>query len=82
MAGAIAPNRPMHSQKSDTKQKVRPRIDGSTWAYIEQLIREEWSPEQISGWMKKNLKISISHEWIYHFSQNQTLVTRFFLKKE
>ena len=47
--------------------KVRPLIDGSTWAYVEQLICKEWSPEQISGWMKKNLQISISHEWIYQY---------------
>ena len=52
----------------DRKQaKVRSRIDGSTWAYVEQLICKEWSPEQISGWMKQNMKISISHEWIYQY---------------
>ena len=37
--------------------KVRPRIEGSTWAYVEQLLREEWSPEQISGWMKKGIEL-------------------------
>ena len=47
--------------------KVRPRIDGSTWAYVEQLICKEWSPEQISGWMKKNMEIAVSHEWIYQY---------------
>ena len=41
--------------KERQQAKVRPRIDGSTWAYVEQLLREEWSPEQISGWMKMNL---------------------------
>ena len=53
--------------KERQQAKVRPRIDGSTWAYVEQLLREEWSPEQISGWMKMNLRISISHEWIYQY---------------
>jgi IS30 family transposase len=47
--------------------RIQYRIDGSTWTFIERLIRQEWSPEQISGWMKKNLKISISHEWIYQY---------------
>ena len=47
--------------------KVRPQIDGSTWAFVDRLICKEWSPEQISGWMKKNMKISISHEWIYQY---------------
>lgn len=43
------------------------RVDVGTWAFIENLIRQEWSPEQISGWMKKEVKISISHEWIYQY---------------
>jgi transposase, IS30 family len=53
--------------KQRRQTKVRPRIDGSTWAYVEQLICNEWSPEQISGWMKRNMDISISHEWIYQY---------------
>jgi|FLOH01.1.fsa_nt_gi transposase, IS30 family len=43
------------------------RIDGSTWMFVERLIQKEWSPEQISGWMKKTLGLSISHEWIYQY---------------
>ena len=53
--------------KDRRQTKVLPRIDGSTWVFIERLICKEWSPEQISGWMKKNMKISISHEWIYQY---------------
>lgn len=47
------------------KDKVPLRIDGSTWATIEFLISEYWSPEQIAGWMKLEMDISVSHEWIY-----------------
>ena len=32
---------------------------------IESLIRRDWSPEQISLWLKKNIKIRVSHELIY-----------------
>lgn len=33
---------------------------------IEQLIMDEqWSPKQISGWLKKNKATSVSHETIY-----------------
>jgi len=53
--------------KDRKKGKVLPRIDGSTWAYVEQLICKEWSPEQISGWMKQNMEIAISHDWIYQY---------------
>ncbi|MDP6433028.1 MAG: IS30 family transposase [Candidatus Scalindua sp.] len=47
--------------------KVSHRIDGGTWGYVEQLICKEWSPEQISTWMKKNMDIAVSHEWIYQY---------------
>jgi len=53
--------------KERHQAKVRPRIDGNTWAFIERLICKEWSPEQISGWMKKNMGIAVSHEWIYQY---------------
>ncbi len=45
--------------------KARPRIDEHTWAQVEQLLREEWSPEQISGWFELTGVAPISHEWIY-----------------
>ncbi len=47
--------------------KVPPIIDDSTWDFIETLIRKEWYPEQINGWMKANMSFSVSHEWIYQY---------------
>jgi IS30 family transposase len=32
---------------------------------IEAAIRKEWSPEQVSDWLKDNHDLQISHEWIY-----------------
>jgi IS30 family transposase len=29
------------------------------------IINEQWSPEQISGWLKLKHEILISHTWIY-----------------
>ena len=49
------------------RHNVHFRIDSGTWVFIERLICKEWSPEQVSGWMKKNMKISVSHEWIYQY---------------
>ncbi len=49
------------------RAKVCFRIDGNTWAFVERLICKEWSPEQISGWMKDNMGIAVSHEWIYQY---------------
>lgn len=30
-------------------------------------LKQDWSPEQISGWLKRNNKPSVSHETIYQF---------------
>ncbi len=55
-----------HNKAIDRRQgKVRSYIEKSTWAFIEYLIQEEWSPEQIHGWMKDNVPFTVSHERIY-----------------
>jgi len=43
------------------------RVEASTWMLIETLIRQDWSPEQVSGWLRENFRIQISHEWIYQY---------------
>ena len=43
------------------------RIPPQTWIWIEEKIRQDWSPEQIALWMKKYREISVSHEWIYQY---------------
>ena len=58
------------------RHNVHFRIDSGTWVFIERLICKEWSPEQISGWMKKNMDIAVSHEWIYQFVAVQSLLDR------
>ncbi len=49
------------------QSKVRTHINEGTWLAVEQLINLDWSPEQISLWLKTFCNISISHEWIYQF---------------
>ena len=46
------------------------RISLEDWQLIESLIRRDWSPEQISLWLKKYRKIRVSHEWIYQYILN------------
>jgi IS30 family transposase len=48
-------------------RKGQHRIQAGTWAVIEEKIRLDWSPEQISGWLLKNHQIQVSHEWIYQY---------------
>jgi len=49
------------------RQKGIPRITVETWAIVAKLLRQDWSPEQISGRLKKEQKVCISHEWIYQY---------------
>lgn len=49
------------------RNKVMLRIGDHTWRLIKRLLRDEWSPEQISGWLLKEALEPVSHEWIYQY---------------
>ena len=49
------------------KEKATCRILQPEWELVEKLIKEDWSPEQISGRLKHKHGITISHEWIYQY---------------
>jgi transposase, IS30 family len=62
--------RPKQAQRlADERRqaKVRYRITDTAWANVAQLLRQDWSPEQISLWLEAEKHISISHEWIYQY---------------
>jgi IS30 family transposase len=45
------------------------KISDDHWAYVQILLLQKWSPEQISGWLKANPTVGfyISDEWIYEY---------------
>jgi len=43
----------------------RSRIAWQTWQQVEQLLRQDWSPEQIAGRLKLEQRPTVSHECIY-----------------
>ena len=43
------------------------RITEEDWEKVEELLEQEWSPEQISGRLEKEDNGSISHTWIYEY---------------
>ena len=43
------------------------RIQTEAWQKVETYLREDWSPEQISGYLREQEGIRISHEWIYQY---------------
>jgi len=49
------------------KRKAGVHILPETWQLIEAKLQLDWSPEQISGWLKKEQLPSVSPEWIYQY---------------
>lgn len=49
------------------EEKIRFGISESTWRRVEQLLREDWSPEQVSKWLTESDEHSVSHESIYQY---------------
>ncbi len=43
------------------------RFTDEVKANVKRYLEQDWSPEQISGWLHKNNKPSVSHETIYQF---------------
>jgi IS30 family transposase len=56
-----------HQKALSRRGHSRKRIMPEGWAEVEAKIRLEWSPEQISDWLKRHVVIQISHEWIYQY---------------
>lgn len=43
------------------------RFTAAAWARIHALLREDWSPEQVSGRLRLERELAISHETIYRY---------------
>jgi len=56
-----------HQKAMSRKNHSRNHIMLETWAVIEAKIHLEWSPEQVSDWLKRHAGVEISHEWIYQY---------------
>ena len=57
-----------HAKALDRRpQKAHTTISPERWQQIEERLQMDWSPEQISGWLKKNQLPSVSPEWIYQY---------------
>ena len=61
------PKQTQHLALARREAKAKPRIAPGTWEWVESLLREEWSPEQVRGWLSMEQGLHISHEWIYQY---------------
>lgn len=54
--------------RRERASRRKSKLNETTRLLIEEKLRLQWSPEQISGWMKRNGDESaVSHEWIYRY---------------
>jgi IS30 family transposase len=50
-----------------SKSRRNSRFGPSQWARIQALLQQEWSPEQVAGWLRLHGLLYISHETIYRY---------------
>ncbi len=56
-----------HRLAQQRRRRAHYRITPGIWALVEHKLRQEWSPEQIAGWLQARCGIRLSHEWIYQY---------------
>ena len=63
--------RPSRAQEQANGRRSRTRrwskLSASDWMIVEDLLDQDFSPEQISGWLLKHGLLSVSHETIYKY---------------
>jgi IS30 family transposase len=61
------PKQAQHFAEIRRAKAVTTRISPDTWILVERLVQDDWSPEQISGWLSREFQMMVSHESIYQF---------------
>jgi IS30 family transposase len=56
-----------HKKAMGRRQSGRHKVPENVWMLVADKIRQELSPEQVSGWMKRNEIYLLSHEAIYQY---------------
>ncbi len=59
------PNKAQELAQGRRQGKAKTRISNATWEAIEAALRQQWSPNQISGRFAREGKPTASPEWIY-----------------
>lgn len=59
------PNQAHQLARRRQRHSHGPRIPAQTWQQVELLLRQQWSPEQITGRLKLQRLLTVSHERIY-----------------
>jgi IS30 family transposase len=54
-----------HTIARRRRSRRNARVEPEAWKVVERYLRQDWSPEQVSGSLRKEGLLSISHETIY-----------------
>ncbi len=67
--------RPKQAQRFTDARRfaAQDRISQQTWLRVEQLLGEDWSPQQISHWLADNEGLYVSHERIYQYVKDDKI---------
>jgi len=57
----------IQSVKTESQKKKRFSLTKPIQRYIRVKLKQDWSPEQISGRMKKDMNVTVVHETIYRY---------------
>jgi IS30 family transposase len=68
--------RRVSASKSKSFKKLTPKVG----QYIIDKLKLKWSPEQISGRMKQDIKVKVSYKTIYNFIKKDKLIGRVLFK--
>ncbi len=50
-----------------SRSRRNQRFGPDDWRIVVKHLKKQWSPEQISGWLRRKKKLRISHETIYRY---------------
>jgi len=50
-----------------SRSRRNQRFSPTDWRQVQELLREDWSPEQVTGWLHRFQLLTISHETIYRY---------------
>ena len=50
-----------------SRSRRNQRFGPQDWLLVVKYLKKDWSPEQISGWLRRKRKLRISHETIYRY---------------
>ena len=56
-----------YARSRRSRSRRNTQFTSADWARVETLVREDWSPEQIAGRLRRDGILAISHETIYRY---------------